>query len=94
MIRALEAYPQVVVLDTAEAIIRSFALNPPTVGGRKLVGPPLRGGYDHIFADKIHPTAVSNALLANLIIDRMNARWKTRIPKYSDAELKAKARIR
>jgi len=91
-IRSLELYPQVVVLDT-EVIIRDLAMNPPLIHNRRLIGPPAKGDYDNMFADEIHPTAVSNALLANFILDRMNARWKTTFPKYTENELAALARI-
>ena len=92
VIRSLEVLPQVVVLDT-EALIRQLVLSPPVIRGRTLVGPPSKGGYDNLFADKIHPTAVTNAILANVVLTRMNARWNTRFVTYSETELAALARI-
>ena len=53
----------------------------------------MTGVYAGLFADDIHPTAVANALVANEIIDVMNAKWGAGIPRYGDAELAALARI-
>ncbi|MBN2491136.1 MAG: hypothetical protein JXQ29_09825 [Planctomycetes bacterium] len=92
VIRSLEVLPQVVVLDT-ETLIRQLVQNPPVIRQRVLVGPPSRGGYDHLFADTIHPTAVANAILANVILVRMNARWNTQFVTYTESELAALARI-
>lgn len=91
-IRLLDGYPFVVVLDT-EVILRYLVNNPPVLFGRTLVGPPAHGGYDHLFADVIHPTAVSNALLANVMIMRINNKWNDSIPLYTNEELADLAHI-
>lgn len=92
VIRSLNAIPQVIVLDT-ETIIQTLAVTPPVIGTRALVGAPAYGQYDHLFADDIHPNAVANAILANVIIDEMNRKWGAGIPKYTTAELAALARL-
>lgn len=89
-LRALEVFPNVVVLDV-EAIWRRHAAAPPVVKGRPLLPPPAFGRLDALFADPIHPSAVGNALLANACIERMNRRWGARVPPYSEAELAALA---
>lgn len=85
-LRALEVFPDILVLDVEE-IWRRQAAAPPFVKGRPLLPPPAFGRLDALFADPIHPSAVGNALLANACIERMNRRWGTRIPSYSAAEL-------
>lgn len=91
LIRALDVVPNIVVLDTA-GLIRQAAAAPPIVRGRPLVAAPAYGKHDHVFADRIHPTAVSNAVLANVVIATMNTKWRLSISAYSDGELAALAR--
>jgi hypothetical protein len=67
--------------------------NPPVIFGHQLVPSPAYGDYDHIFADEIHPTAVGNALLANLLILRINNKWSDDIPFYNFQELADLAHI-
>jgi lysophospholipase L1-like esterase len=76
----------------AYTLSRRLLTVPPLVGGQPLRLPPETGGYDCWFADAVHPTAVANAILANAVIDVLNARWDAGIPPYSDAELAALAR--
>lgn len=87
-IRALNWSRRVAVLD-AYAIMRDAVANPPTFFGMTLVGPPAFGSFDNIFADPIHPTAVSNAILANGIITAVNKKFHDNIPQYNNAELGA-----
>ncbi len=84
--------PQVLVADVYTHLQQVVA-NPPIIFGHQLVGPPARGGFDNLFADKIHPTAVGNALVANSIIAKINYKWNDNIPLYSEAELADLARI-
>lgn len=67
--------------------------HPPVIFGHPLVPPPTYGDYDNLFADEIHPTAVSNALIANYFIILMNAKWDDSIPLYTRAELADLAHI-
>ncbi len=85
-IRSLDRYSFVVVLDFYR-LLQQYAASPPSGNGHQLVPPPAYGDYDDMFADEIHPTAVSNALIANSIIDQMNRKWKAAIPRYSISEL-------
>lgn len=74
------------VLDLYRLLRRTVA-KPPVLAQMTLIGPPAFGDFDHIFADPIHPTAVSNAILANGIIVAMNAKFDDNIPVYSKLEL-------
>ncbi len=67
--------------------IQEVVYEPPVIFGYPLVPPPAYGDYDHLFADEIHPTAVSNALIANEIIARINEDWNDFIPLYTEEEL-------
>jgi len=88
----LRTSPSVVVLDLY-ALIRSFVNTPPLIYGHPLLTPPVFGAYDSVFADEIHPTAVTNALIANTIIARINAKWSAAIPFYTESELAGLAHI-
>lgn len=92
-IRWTALVPEVVVLDT-ETLIRSLTESPPTLQGSSLLPPPAMGRHNCLFADDIHPTAVGNALVANAIIDALALKFATSLPKYTEAELAALARIR
>lgn len=81
-----------VALDVYTAIQQVVA-NPPVFFGHALVPPPAWGAFDNVFADEIHPTAVSNALIANLLIGEINAGWGDDIPFYTDEELATLAHI-
>lgn len=61
--------------------------NPPVLRGQKLIPPPAYAGHDHLFADTIHPTAVSNALLANSMIAYIRKKWSVNIIPYTEDEL-------
>lgn len=76
----------VVVLDTYR-FIQYTVENPPVILGHQLVPSPAYGDYDNMFADEIHPTAVSNALMANFISFRINNKWNDNIPLYTQEEL-------
>ena len=91
-IRSLSTYPSVVVLDLYR-IMRRFIADPPEYFGHRLIPPPGYGTYDSLFADEIHPTAVSNAVIANQIISLMNTKWEDSIPFYSKRQLAKLAHI-
>lgn len=91
-IRNLGEKPSVVVLDLYK-LMRKFIAEPPSYFGHPLIPPPAHGDYDCIFADKIHPTAVSNAVIANEIISLMNSKWKDSIPFYTEPQLARLAHI-
>jgi len=82
----------VVALDVYTTI-QDVVWNPPILFGHPLVPPPARGAYDDLFADVIHPTAVSNAMIANELILDINAAWNDDIPLYTDEELATLAHI-
>jgi lysophospholipase L1-like esterase len=83
----------VVVLDLY-ALLQDFVANPPVIYGQALLRPPVTGKYNSIFADKIHPTAVSNALIANAMIEAINKKWGLSIPLYTKRELAWLAHIK
>jgi len=85
-IRSLSHLNNVVVLDTW-SILAQFVNDPPQIGHITLIGPPAHGESIDIFADEIHPTAVSNALIANEIITQMNLKWNAGFDLYSESEL-------
>ncbi len=91
-IHLLSALNNVAVVDTYW-LFRRHTLHPPILFGHSLIGPPAYGDYDHLFADELHFTAVSNGLLGNQIIKTMNQSFGGNIPGYSHAELAALARI-
>ena len=92
LIRNLRQYPFVVVLDLYR-LMPVIIEDPPVLFGQQLVAPPNYGDYDHLFADEIHPTAVSNALLANIMIQIINLKWEDVIPFYTEEELADLAKI-
>ncbi len=92
LIRAAGRYSFVLVFDLYKAI-QVLAVNPPTIKGHQLHISPAYGEYDAVFADEIHPTAVSNALLANAMILRINTKWNDTIPFYTENELAALAKF-
>lgn len=92
-LRVLNTLANVLVFDLY-AELNEIIASPPVIIDTQLVGPPAFGGeYHYLFADEIHPTAVSNALIANGIIEAMNDKWGTAYPLYSEFELADLARI-
>jgi len=91
-LRSLDSRANVVVVDVY-AFLREAIDMPPVIKGVELVGPPLTGDYHYLFADEIHPTAVSNALLANEMIELVNVKFGDTIPFYTEEELADLARI-
>ena len=91
-IRAYKDDVDKIVVDLYDILQESVA-NPPVIYGHALVGPPAFGDFDNLFADPIHPTAVGNAIIANVMIGQINAKWGNQIPFYTEAELANLARI-
>ncbi|MBN1557816.1 MAG: hypothetical protein JW951_06685 [Lentisphaerae bacterium] len=91
-IAALHDPPRVIVFDLL-GWMDEIAADPPVIYGQTLRPAPATGGYDCLFADDLHPTAVANALVANALVRRLNDTWHTALPVYSEAELAALARF-
>lgn len=92
IIREIDQYPFVVVLDLF-SLIQEVAAEPPVLFGHQLEPPPAYGYYYDIYADRLHPTAVTNALIANIIIDGINKKWGDNILLYTQEELADLAQI-
>ncbi len=86
LIRVLGWLPRIATLDIA-AVLEQVSAEPPTIGGFTLIPPPAFGFGAAVFADPIHPTAVSNGLLANELIGTLNEKFDDSIPAYSESEL-------
>jgi lysophospholipase L1-like esterase len=82
----------IIAFDTY-TMIQEIVFDPPVIFDQQLVPPPAYGDYDHLFADDIHPTAVSNAMIANEIITQINEDWLDNIPLYTEEELADLAHI-
>ena len=85
-IRLLGRQRRIAVLDVSR-VLTEVSLVPPTIDGITLVPPPALGFAGAVFADPIHPTAVSNGLLANELISTLNEQCRDQIPPLTDAEL-------
>jgi phospholipase/lecithinase/hemolysin len=85
-IRQLGKGRRFAVLDIS-SVLTEVSLNPPVILGTPLYPPPYFGFATAIFADPIHPTAVSNGILANEMIGQLNAKFDDNIPFYSEQEL-------
>lgn len=85
-IRGLDRHSFVIVLDLY-GIFHKMVAHPPSDGTHTLAPPPEHEDYDDMFADEIHPTAVSNAILANSIIREINRKWGGTVPSYTIPEL-------
>jgi len=72
---------------------QDFVTDPPVIYGQALIGPPAFGQYDYLYADDIHPTAVSNLVIANGIIETVNLQFNDDIPLYTEDELAAAAKL-
>jgi hypothetical protein len=91
-IRELSIPDRLLVFDLYN-IQQYFTVNPPVIAGFQIVGPPQFGLYWALFADSIHLTEVTNAILADVIIISMNDQWSSAIPEYTESELAQMARI-
>ncbi len=85
-------FPFLIAVDIY-TLVQYIVDHPPVIFGHQLEPPPAYGDYDHLFADEIHPTAVSNALIANVIIGVINTQWNDDIPSYTQEELADLAHI-
>ncbi|MBL8815497.1 MAG: hypothetical protein JNL58_05675 [Planctomyces sp.] len=85
-IRGMECRRSIAVLDLSSLLTASI-ISPPVIYGVPLYGPPAFGFPLAIFADPLHPTAVSNGLTANLLIEEVNENFRDDVPFYSEDEL-------
>lgn len=85
-IRAYARHPRIAVLDVYRFHLQ-VVQDPPDIFGTELVGPPAYGEYEYLHADDVHPTAVSNAIIANALAKALNEKFGTQIPYYSEQEL-------
>lgn len=92
LIRSADRFSFIAVIDIFQAI-GIMVNNPPIIKGQPLLPPPTYGEFDALFADDIHPTAVSNAIIANFIISKLNKKWHDNIPVYTEDELADLAHI-
>ena len=69
------------------SILTASIFDPPVIAGVPLVAPPYFGISTAIFADLLHPTAVSNGITANMLIIQANRTFDDTIPLYTEAEL-------
>ena len=91
-IRSLRRNPSFIVFDLY-TLMPLVINSPPSFFDHQIVPPPDYGDYDHLFADEIHPTAVSNGMMANIMIRQINKKWGDSISLYSEEELADLARI-
>ena len=91
-IRRAESRARVAVLDL-ESLLAGIVSAPPTLRGVTLLPPPAFCDFHHLFADDIHPTAVSNALLANATADAAEMNFGGTIGRYLEDELADLAQI-
>jgi phospholipase/lecithinase/hemolysin len=85
-ILAYAGRPRIAVLDfmTLHQIV---AADPPVIFGTQLTPAPQWGEYDFLHSDEVHPTAVSNGLIANALIQLLNGKYGVNIPYFSEQEL-------
>ncbi|WP_137403942.1 SGNH/GDSL hydrolase family protein [Echinicola rosea] len=79
---AVNANPERLVLVDAAAFIDQVAAGQVSAGGVALnasITPP-NGGFS---VDGVHPNGRAHAFLANLVIDTINAKWESNIPKVN-----------
>lgn len=91
-ILSADRHPRIAVYD-CKLVFDGLVAAPPVLFGHALIGPPALGGYDHLFADGIHPTAVHNAFQANSILQELVSEWGGQYPLYSERELADLAHI-
>lgn len=91
-IRSRANRQQVAVLDVSSILTASIFM-PPVISGVPLLPPPYFGTSDAIFADVLHPTAVANAIMANMLIIEANRTFDDEIPMYSEEEVSDMANL-
>ena len=77
---------EVAVLDIS-SVLTAAIFSPPVIAGVPLLPPPYYGESFAIFADPLHPTAVSNGITANMLIIQANMTLDDSISLYSEDEL-------
>jgi len=82
-IRDMGHRKEIAVLDIS-SILTAAIFSPPVIAGVPL---EYYGGAFAIFADPLHPTAVSNGITANMLIIQANRTFDDKIPLYTEAEL-------
>lgn len=85
-IRGMGHRKEIAVLDIS-SILTAAIFDPPVIAGVELVPPPAFGFSYAVFADLLHPTAVSNGITANMLIIQANRTFDDSIPLYSEDEL-------
>ena len=83
---------RILVLNMYQVFGR-LCTQPTILRGVELKRPPQWDGWDYVCADPFHPTAVSNAIIANQMIRDINSATGTSIPLYTENELADLARI-
>ncbi|MDP6839513.1 MAG: hypothetical protein QF724_11295, partial [Planctomycetota bacterium] len=91
-IYSLAAMSNVAVYDF-DGGLRRMSKMPRVLYGHGLITVPFFGGYDHVFADDLHLTAVTNAILGNGILAAMRGKWGLTASPYGDEELADLAHI-
>ena len=86
---AIESYASIdnVLIFDMNALLSALIADPPELLGVTLTPPPAFGEPTDLFADELHPTAVTNGLLANGILAGLNDRFGTDFELYDEAEL-------
>lgn len=84
-LRRLES-PQITVVELGP-YYEYILLNPPKVSSVEMIGFPQSGKFNYITIDGVHPGAITNGLMANLMIVQLNDKWGLNIEKYTDKEL-------
>ena len=92
---AIEDYSRFdnVLLFDFRAFVSAVVAEPPFILGVPLLPPPTRSEPLALFADEVHPTAVSNGLIANAIMIGLNSRFDAGLVPFSEEELAAFAGI-
>ncbi|MBD3676198.1 MAG: hypothetical protein HUJ26_22030 [Planctomycetaceae bacterium] len=79
-------HPRMIVLEV-DQVLEQVIDQSLTIAGTPLSAPPLTGASYSIFADRVHPTAAANALVANHLIKLINSKFQADIQYYGEKEL-------
>lgn len=69
------------------SLFEAMAAGDVTVAGSPFLLAPSRGTSMHLFADTMHPSLVARAIIANQIIDTMNAEYGLSIARIPESQL-------
>lgn len=89
MLRALAESRQIVFVDCT-AMMRDILLGPLVVGGVAIDTTTI-GDATHFFRDEIHPGAVGEAIIANMMMTAVNMGYGTTYAPLSDFEILSNA---